>query len=86
MLPLVQCAAADYRLRAESVALLRELGITDAMLTFGGNATDDAVRTIALLRTAAQLVTSTPAGLGRLCPRAACDTGWVARTVQVSGL
>jgi hypothetical protein len=44
VLPLVQCAAADYRLRAETVVLLRKLGIDEAsMLTFGGNARDEAL-------------------------------------------
>jgi exopolyphosphatase len=43
VLPLVQCPRADYSLRAETVSLLRSVGIGDELLVFGGNATDDAL-------------------------------------------
>ena len=41
MLPLIQCPREDYSLRAETVSLLRSIGIGDELLCFGGNATDD---------------------------------------------
>ena len=43
MLPLIQCPREDYSLRAETVSLLRSIGIGDELLCFGGNATDDGV-------------------------------------------
>eukprot|EP01046_Picozoa_sp_COSAG06_P052432 COSAG06_NODE_8800_length_2035_cov_5.980701_2_plen_211_part_00 len=43
MLPFVQCPRDDYCLRAETVSLLRGVGIEDELLTFGGNAYDDAL-------------------------------------------
>lgn len=44
VLPMIQCPRADYSLRAETVSLLRGSGISDDLLCFGGNATDDGAR------------------------------------------